>query len=217
MGARSTSCAMNLRSFPLTQSPHKGWYKRGYLPHYDTGDIYQMITYRLADSLPQARLKQIDAELKLIPPELLEDKRRIMIEKWLDAGHGSCILRELEHANIVEATWKHFDAERYDLISWVVMTNHVHVLIKVKQNSQLEKIVKSWKSYTAREINKLSVCAAGATRSQNTTGRFWQTGYWDRYARNENHLIKMLEYIKENYDSGGVLFGNNYESSHGSA
>jgi REP element-mobilizing transposase RayT len=231
----------------MSDPKHKGWYNRGYLPHYDAGAIYQMITYRLADSLPKERLEQLERELKLVPPELLEDKRRIMIEKWLDAGHGSCALRGKDNAEIIVNAWTHFDGERYDLTSWVVMPNHVHVLIKVYEGYPLEKIVKSWKSYTSREINKRRECAAGATRSQNTNcaagatrsqntncaagatrsqntncaagatrsqntpGRFWQTGYWDRYARNEHHLNKMLEYIKENYDSGGILYGNNYD------
>ena len=118
---------------------HKGWYNRGYLPHYDIADIYQMVTYRLADSLPKERLLQIEAELELTPPDLIDDKRRIMIEEWLDSGHGSCILREKSNAEIVVAAWKFFDGERYELLSWVVMPNHVHVLIKVNAKYSLEK------------------------------------------------------------------------------
>ena len=37
---------------------HKGWHSRGYLPHFDSQDIVQFVTFRLADSLPkEAALK----------------------------------------------------------------------------------------------------------------------------------------------------------------
>jgi putative transposase len=32
--------------------PSKGWHSRGYLPHFDSQEIVQFVTYRLADSLP---------------------------------------------------------------------------------------------------------------------------------------------------------------------
>ena len=31
----------------------QNWHSRGFMPHYDAGEKYQFITYRLADSLPQ--------------------------------------------------------------------------------------------------------------------------------------------------------------------
>ena len=37
----------------------KGWYSRGYLPHFDAGQILQSITFRLADALPQDKLDQL--------------------------------------------------------------------------------------------------------------------------------------------------------------
>ena len=189
----------------MSNNNHKGWYNRGYLPHYDTGGVYQMITYRLADSLPKERLRQIDAELELTLSELMDDKRRLMIEQWLDAGHGNCILRKKEYAQIVGNTWKYFDGGRYDLISWVVMPNHVHVLIKVYPGHQMRKTVLSWKSFSARKINELS-------NENELSGRFWQRGYWDRFARNDRHLLKMIGYIAENYEAGGILYGNKYDS-----
>ena len=32
---------------------HKGWHSRGYLPHFDSQDVVQFVTFRLADSLPE--------------------------------------------------------------------------------------------------------------------------------------------------------------------
>jgi REP-associated tyrosine transposase len=113
-----------------------------------------MITYRLADSLPKERLDQFRQELKCVNSNLIEKERRNKIEKWLDTGYGNCILRNKENAKTVVETWQRFDRERYDLISWVVMPNHVHVLINVYEGFQLGKIVLSWKNFTARKINE---------------------------------------------------------------
>lgn len=52
-------------------------------------------------------------------------------------------------------TWRHFAGERCDQIAWVVMPNHVHVLIRVYEGVALGKIVQSWKSYTGRQIRRV--------------------------------------------------------------
>ncbi len=182
-------------------SLHKGWYTRGYLPHYDQGGIYQAITYRLEDSLPQNILINMQSELKDVVPEFMKMERRKKIEKYLDKGHGSCILRNIECAKVLENNWRHFDGTCYDLTAYVVMPNHVHVLLKVYDGFELAKIVKSWKSYSARQINKIKR-NAGLTTSAPS---LWQRGYWDRYIRDEKHFYQTIEYIRKNFDSGGVL------------
>jgi len=48
--------------------------------------------------------------------------------------------------------------------------------------------VKSWKGFTAREIN----------RRLQKTGKVWQDEYWDRLIRNPAHLVRCAAYIREN-------------------
>jgi len=179
---------------------HRGWYSRGYLPHCDHPGLLQAITYRLADSLPAAVLEQMDAELCRLP--LQQRERRKRIEDWLDAGHGCCALRESEAAACVVDTWRHFAGARYDLIAWVVMPNHVHVLIRVYEGVPLAKIVQSWKSYTGRRIRKMmDESRAGARQSQGEAfqdGGVWMREYWDRYIRDERHFEAMMHYIHDN-------------------
>lgn len=110
---------------------HRGWYNRGYLPHADLPGLVQMITYRLADSLPSGALDQIGDELSSIPIQLQQVEKRRRIQQWLDAGQGCCLLRQAAAAECVVKTWQRFAGERYNLIAWVVMPNHVHVLIRV--------------------------------------------------------------------------------------
>lgn len=139
-----------------SQNQHKGWYSRGYLPHFDSPHVIQHITYRLADSLPQSVLEQMQAELKekVRDQDARQVELRRRIETYLDAGHGSCVLQDPEIAACVVDTWLRFDGERYRLLEWVVMPNHCHVMIEPFEGAPLGKIVLSWKNYTARWINQ---------------------------------------------------------------
>ena len=113
------------------------WKKR-FLPHYDASLKYQMITYRLADSLPGEKSRDL-----LGAPHSdagSEVGRRKIIETVLDQGFGACILRVPSVAEKVIEAWKFFDKEKYELISYVVMPNHVQVLIKTF-DSNLGKII----------------------------------------------------------------------------
>ena len=111
-----------------------------------------------------------------------------LIDEWLDQGCGSCVLRNPAHAMIVANALRYFDGERYELASFVVMPNHVHVLFRPLEGCVLAGIVKSWKGFTAREINQRI----------RKTGALWQDEYWDRLIRNEGHFRRVMEYIREN-------------------
>jgi len=189
-------------AFPASQSTHRGWYSRGYLPHCDYPGLLQSITYRLADSLPAAALERMDAELRSLPPQRRDRERRQRIEDWLDAGHGCCVLREPEAAACVVENWRHFAGERYDLIAWVVMPNHVHLLIRVYEGVSLGKIVQSWKSYTGRRIRAMmEESRASAPQSQGV----WMREYWDRYVRDERHFEAVVRYIHDNPVKAGLV------------
>ncbi len=135
-------------------NPKKEWYSRGYLPHRDLPGLLQMVTYHLADSLPQSVVERLNLELQALPPEEQELQRHEKIESLIDAGHGSCILRHSQIAALVVENWRHYEGKRYDLMEWVVMPNHVHVLIRVHEGFSLSKIVQAWKGYTGKMINE---------------------------------------------------------------
>jgi len=203
---------------------NKGWYNHGCLPHFDQGCIFQVITYRLSDSLPQECLKTLQAELESHDKEKMEEERRKEIEELLDRGHGSCVLKNKKCAEIIEENWQHFNGVRYKLIAYVIMPNHVHVLINAYQGFELGKIVASWKGYSARRINefignagsagrltgfKNKIQNAGQATGASVDGKLWQRGYWDRYIRDEKHFYQTIEYIKKNFNNGGVILGDN--------
>lgn len=190
-----------------TAPQHRGWYSRGYVPHYDGGDIFQVITYRLADSLPKSKLDQFSAELRQVDPENAKTERRKKIEKWLDASYGICLLQNPSCARIVIDAWNYFDGIRYDLAAWVVMPNHVHLLAYFRDGWPLAKVINSWKSYTARQINKVVQPQHNRSETQGKAEetRVWQRGYWDRYIRNETHFANTIAYIENNPVTAGLV------------
>jgi putative DNA methylase len=161
----------------------RGWHSRGYLPHFDAPGVVQMITYRLHDAMPASRRHEWAEQLKIGD----ERERRIKIEEYLDAGQGECHLRQPEIASVIQENLLRFDGIRYRLLAWVIMPNHVHALIEI-QETPLATIVRSWKSYTANEANRLL----------GRTGTFWQPEYFDRYMRDQEHLAKAIRYIENN-------------------
>ena len=210
----------------------QNWYGRGFLPHYDAANKYQMITYRLADSLPKEVYGSIsppgstggspvkNSGGSSVKPSF-ETKnatleRRKAIESLLDKGYGSCILKNPKIAQIVIDNWQYFDGERYDLIAYVVMPNHVHLLIKTYEGWPLSKVVHSWKSFTAHEIKKVLDKEDRMGGGKDNTGeppvlpgegfpvKVWQIEYWDRFIRNEKHFNSALSYIFENPCKAGL-------------
>ena len=177
----------------------KGWYSRGYLPHRDEVGLLQAVTFRLADSLPQTRLAELESELERFPEHRRGTERHRRIEQWLDAGMGCCALRRPETAKVMQDSLLHFDGQRYILLSWCVMPNHVHVLLKPRQ--ELSAIVKGWKSFTARwALARNEALGLGIPDSKH----LWMREYWDRYMRDEDHLKRSIEYIHNNPVKAGL-------------
>jgi REP element-mobilizing transposase RayT len=172
----------------------KGWHFRGYLPHFDGGEIAQSVTFRLADSLPRNVLERWDLELSHLVGKDLDVERRRRTEHYLDRGVGSAWLKDPSVAKIVEDALLYFDGLRYKLPAWVVMPNHIHVLLIVKTGYLLEDVMHSWKSFTSKEANKFL----------NRAGKFWQEEYFDRYIRHTRHYFDAIDYIEENPVKAGL-------------
>jgi putative transposase len=183
---------------PRVLREDRGWYTRGYLPHFDSTHVMQFITFRLADSLPQSVLRQIEAELAHVPPTDQDRERYRQNERWLDASMGCCALRHPQVAAVMQETLRKFDPERYRLLAWCIMPNHVHVLIH--PHVSLAKILQSWKSYTGRWA-----MARNAELGLGVPGEaFWMHEYWDRYIRDDVHLRRVVAYIHENPVKAGL-------------
>lgn len=177
-----------------------GWYGKNKLPHLDGEQFTQFVTFRLFDSMPQAVLDRWRQE------DTSDSVLRRRIEGYLDSGYGKCWLKDPAIAQIVKDALLFNDAKRYDLMSWVIMPNHAHVLFRTLPDIHLPDALHSIKSFTAQEANKVL----------GRTGRFWQSESFDRYIRNARHCTAVMHYIENNPVKAG-LCGHPEEWRWGSA
>lgn len=182
---------------------------RGYLPHLEAQEAIYFVTIRLADSLPKEVVLQLRKERDTIekaslaettrPGDLsrLRELRALMkkAERYLDRGIGRCHLRDSRVARIVAEALHHFHGQRYRLLAWCVMPNHVHALFSPLQRHGLDGILHSWKSYSAHRANALFA----------RTGPFWQREYFDHLVRDQPSLRKITQYIRDNPKRAGLL------------
>ncbi|MEX0715214.1 MAG: hypothetical protein WD066_01435 [Planctomycetaceae bacterium] len=189
-----------------------------HLPHWRQEGATYFVTIRLADSLPQAKLRELEAWKREwlarqgirgtdcrsplradVPPDKWEEYAREIVQKvdrWLDQGMGACPFKCSEARDIVLDTIRRFDGKRYELGCCVGMPNHVHVVVRPfdPRESPLEKILQSWKLWTARKVNALL----------RRDGTLWQQEAFDRIVRDAEHLWRCIQYIARNPRYAGL-------------
>ncbi|MEQ1853980.1 MAG: transposase, partial [Chthoniobacteraceae bacterium] len=176
------------------------------LPHWRQGGSTYFVTWRLADSVPQERMREWLAErerwlrvrgltshedLNSLPPQERHDFENhfgTKLDDWLDEGLGSCCLADPAVAHEVEGVLRHFDGDRYALGEFVVMPNHVHLLVTPAPDWELSKLEHGWKGVSAKHINAL----------RGKAGTLWQHESFDHIVRNARQLAFLERYIREN-------------------
>ncbi|MFU8893386.1 MAG: (E)-4-hydroxy-3-methylbut-2-enyl-diphosphate synthase [Luteolibacter sp.] len=181
-----------------------------HLPHWRIPGATYAVTFRIKDSLPASVLQDYerqrnalmdrismvlksagsrDATQKLLPLRAeLQSLTESIIEPALHASNGPRPLADPKIAALVENALKFFDGQRYDLLAWSVMPNHVHALLKPFEEHALEKIIQSWKTHTAKEANRML----------ERSGTFWQEEYYDHIVRDGEDLKHQVLYILRN-------------------
>ena len=168
---------------------NKGIYSRGYLPHWDFKNATQGITFRLADSVPMTLVKQWRRELLDLRDEQSRQKElHQRIARYEDLGHGDAFLIRADCSDALQQTLTGGHPDRYRLIDWCIMPNHVHVLIQINEGSNLGGIIRSWKGTSSFIING----------QLGRTGPLWQREYHDRLVRDLNHFQNCRAYIRNN-------------------
>jgi REP element-mobilizing transposase RayT len=190
-----------------------------YLPHWTRDGAWYAVTFRLWDSLPQHVIESWLFERKNIVktaeqmkrPLSEHEERRLAhlyserVERYLDTGHGACFMKDERIARVVQNALFHFDGVRYSLAAWCVMPNHVHVMIQpfggmiptagtAVSLAELPDILHSWKSFTAKEANKLL----------HRSGDFWQAESYDHLIRNAADFRHAVRYVLNNPIRAGL-------------
>ena len=104
--------------------------------------------------------------------------------------HGKLYASDLCKCGDRKGGVAHFDGQRYELGSFVIMPNHVHALVRPLACNlyPLEKILQSWKQFTAKRILRQSGIGVS----------LWQEESFDRIVRDEEHLYHCVQYIGSN-------------------
>ena len=94
---------------------------------------------------------------------------------------------KVQERDLIVGALRHFDRARYGLLAFVVMDDHVHVMLQPFRTFALERIVHSWKSYSAHVLQK-----------QGRQGRVWARHYFHRVLRTESDYEEKLAAIRTN-------------------
>jgi REP element-mobilizing transposase RayT len=157
-----------------------------HLPHLHPSNTYLFLTWRLKGSLPSSKTNPyLTPGQAFAAADRIEDRRT----------DGPLWLKDPAVAQVVSQAILAGDRERhfYDLYAWVVMPNHVHILILPKV---AVPVLTRWlKGSTARFANQIL----------NRTGQpFWQSESYDHYLRKSNQLNTTIDYIEQNPVSAGL-------------
>ncbi|MCX6927930.1 MAG: transposase, partial [Verrucomicrobia bacterium] len=182
---------------------------RGVLPHLKKEGGTYFVTFRQAGTLPKEVLLRFKQERNAILQHALAAKRPLTwheqdelfrwysnrVDKYLDAGHGVCYLRDPGLADLVAEAIRFFERQRYELLAWVVMPNHAHVVVWPMPGHTLSEILHSWKSYTSHQINK---------RLPAKVVPFWQSESYEHLIRDDDDMHRCCHYTLGNPVNAGL-------------
>lgn len=162
------------------------------LPHWQQGEVMQFVTFRLGDAIPREKLQLWLDQRKIWlthhpqpwdPATEVEYQKKFIwkLERWLDQGAGSCLLRDPAARSILEGVLMRFQSVRVEHHAWVIMPNHVHLLFSPQ--APLANLIQAWKATSARRIGK---------------GSIWQRNYRDTLIRDFDHFANAVRYIRRN-------------------
>lgn len=169
------------------------------LPHWHQNNKVQFVTFRLADSLPQARLVELSefkSQWLSTHPEpwskqTEEEYNHIIrnkIDTWLDNNYGSCLLQNDAVRQIVIDSLLFNNGKSYWIHSFVIMPNHVHLLISPIGDATINECIGNVKKFTAHSINRLL----------ERQGEVWQREIFDRMVRDLQNYEAYERYIYNN-------------------
>ena len=182
-------------------------YSGHFLPHWEMESTVYHACFRLADSVPVAKQKQWLEERNRLMEKYTQESHALSndemirlqkvysetIDRYLDSGYGSCILRNPEAAQIVQDSLLFYNEKKYLLHAWCIMPNHVHVLFQVLNNLLHSEVIHGWKSFTAHSINKLL----------NHQGQVWQNDCYNHIIRTYDEYRYQVGYVWNNPQKAG--------------
>jgi REP element-mobilizing transposase RayT len=133
------------------------------------------------------------------PARPFHDRRYVRGHRTDEAGkvchirtstaHNEPWLARPDCANVfVESLLKWRSQLDFKLFGFVVMPEHVHILLMPTETAGLRKIVMNLKRQSAWDINRLL----------GRSGRFWRGEFFDHWMRNKGQAARTVEYLHSN-------------------
>lgn len=106
---------------------------------------------------------------------VIKDRKKLFV----DENICSLILKDLK-----------FYREKYQFLlhAYVIMPDHLHLLLSLKEKGNISMIMRDFKSHTAQAINKVL----------KRRGALWQEGFYEHVIRDEKDFKKRINYIHKN-------------------
>ncbi len=183
--ARRSACA-TAENF-CRHRAHGYMQTRRRLPHIYPESRWLFVTFHLHGSLPSS----------LYPPaHKTSGEAFVWIDRQLDTTRrGPMFLRQESIARVmVDALHRGADLGHYELGPCVIMSNHVHVLLRPRIDPS--RLLKALKGSTARDANRLL---------GRTGERFWQRESYDHWVRDDAEGKRIAAYIENNPVKAGLV------------
>lgn len=104
---------------------------------------------------------------------------------------------------------------RFKIVGYVIMPDHIHVLVWPQAGPQIAEFMRDFKKYTAvrivrqAEVEEREGDLEAFKQAGNQTGRsankVWQDGYWDKNVFTDPFLRQKLNYIHRNPLRAGLV------------
>ena len=145
---------------------------------------YQFVTFRTYDSLDYyiQKISNLDID---------NSKKQYLIDKNLDKSNNGAYF----YGDILKLTKEIIlskDGNLFDLVSFVIMPNHIHLLFKEK--IKLNEAIKILKGGLSYKINKML----------SKKGTFFAKSYYDKIVRDQNQFDLVYSYIQNNPIKSGL-------------
>lgn len=204
------------------------------LPHWYMPGATHFVTFRLAGTLPQQVLDDLQARkerlLRVKAPGQSAASHRELVHKQLFAAYDEYLdhhrdihwLDDPRVAAIVRRSLYFLDGKKYGLCSYCILPNHVHVLLRpfdLEPASELER-ERLELGETADTASPLAVImhslksytAHEANKVLHRAGPFWQHESYDHWVRDDEEMERIVAYINANAVKAG-LAGRPWEFS----